>query len=76
MRLSISPQQYLVLTVHRHSNTDNLERVENIIGALIKGGLPVVFSVHPSTRKSLKGYGIWDRPPVNFIVTEPLGILT
>lgn len=31
-RLGVSPKQYLVLTLHRPSNTDNREHMENIIG--------------------------------------------
>jgi len=74
-RLGVSPKQYLVLTVHRPSNTDSRMHMENIIGALGDCGIPVVFPVHPRTRKYLEEYGMWDRLPANFIVTEPLGYL-
>ena len=74
-RLGVSPKQYLVLTVHRPSNTDSCMHMENIIGALGDCGIPVVFPVHPRTRKYLEEYGMWDRLPANFIVTEPLGYL-
>ena len=74
-RLGVSPKQYLVLTVHRPSNTDSRMHMENIIGALGDCGIPVVFPVHPRTRKYLEEYGMWDRLPANFIVTEPFGYL-
>ena len=74
-RLGVSPKQYLVLTVHRPSNTDSRMHMENIIGALGDCGIPVVFPVHPRTRKYLEEYGIWNRLPANFIITEPLGYL-
>ena len=74
-RLGVTPKKYLVLTVHRPSNTDSRVHMENIIGGLGDGGIPVVFPVHPRTRKYLEDYGMWDRLPENFMVTEPLGYL-
>ena len=74
-RLGVAPTQYLVLTVHRPANTDSREHMENIIGAVGEAGMPVVFPVHPRTRKFLEEYGMWDRLPSNIIVTEPLGYL-
>jgi UDP-N-acetylglucosamine 2-epimerase (non-hydrolysing) len=46
-----------------------------IIGALRDFKMPVVFPVHPRTRKYLQEYGVWDRMPENIHVTEPLGYL-
>jgi UDP-GlcNAc3NAcA epimerase len=74
-RLGVTPKKYLVLTVHRPSNTDSRVHMETIIGGLGDGGIPVVFPVHPRTRKYLEDYGMWDRLPENFRVTEPLGYL-
>ncbi|PIS37598.1 MAG: UDP-N-acetylglucosamine 2-epimerase (non-hydrolyzing) [Nitrospirae bacterium CG08_land_8_20_14_0_20_52_24] len=46
---------YYVATVHRAENTDDLERLDNIIGALdeISRETPVVLPLHPRTRKLL-----------------------
>lgn len=74
-RLGLASKSYLVLTVHRPSNTDSLEHMESIIGALGEAGMPVVFPVHPRTKKYLEAYGMWARLPANIIVTEPLGYL-
>lgn len=74
-RLGISPQQYFVLTIHRPSNTDNRDHLKNIIGALGEEGTPIVFPIHPRTRKYLEKHELWDRLPANFMVTEPLGYL-
>jgi UDP-GlcNAc3NAcA epimerase len=74
-RLGVAPKQYLVLTVHRPSNTDSRVHMETIIGALGDSRIPVVFPVHPRTRKYLEDYGMWERLPANFMVTEPLGYL-
>ena len=37
--------------------------------------MPVVFPVHPRSRKYIEDYGMLNRLPPNIIVTEPLGYL-
>lgn len=51
---------YGVLTLHRPSNVDNLEAFKGIVQALktISTRLPIVFPVHPRTRRSLDKLGI------------------
>ena len=73
--LGLQNRDYLVLTVHRPSNTDSLENMDNIMTALGESGRTTVFPVHPRTRKYLEEYGIWDNLPPNIIATEPLGYL-
>ena len=67
--------EYLVVTVHRPSNTDSRENMAAIIGALGEAGVPVAFPVHPRTRKFLLGYGLLAAMPENIRITEPLGYL-
>ena len=74
-RLGLASKQYLVLTVHRPSNTDDREHMQNIIQAVGETGMPVVFPVHPRTKKFLEEYGMWNLLPSNIIVTDPLGYL-
>lgn len=55
-RLKLEPSRYLLATVHRAENTDNLSRLEGIMTAFIalaNSGLTIVFPVHPRTRKQL-----------------------
>jgi len=73
--VGVGPGEYLVVTVHRPSNTDDHENIAGILGALGEAGMPVVFPVHPRTRKCLEGYGLFSRMPENVRVTEPLGYL-
>jgi UDP-N-acetylglucosamine 2-epimerase (non-hydrolysing) len=74
-RLGITQKHYFVLTVHRPTNTDNRKQIKNIIKAVGKAGMPVVFPAHPRTRKLLIEYGMWDNLPPNVIAIEPLGYL-
>ncbi|WP_214084038.1 non-hydrolyzing UDP-N-acetylglucosamine 2-epimerase [Methanoculleus sp.] len=73
--VGVRPGEYLVITVHRPSNTDNRENMAAILGALGEAGRPVVFPVHPRTRKYLSEYGLLAEMPENVRVAEPLGYL-
>ena len=66
---------YLVVTVHRPSNTDSREHMAAIIDALGEAGRPVVFPVHPRTRKYLSEYGLFAEMRENVRIIEPLGYL-
>ncbi len=71
--LGLKKGKYLVITVHRPSNTDSRENMGNIIEALAEIGETVVFPVHPRTKKYMQGYGL--DIPVNMRLIEPLGYL-
>lgn len=73
--LGLEKGEYLVITVHRPSNTDSKENMSNIVGALEESGKKVVFPVHPRTAKYLREYGLWDRMPENIKMIEPVGYL-
>jgi len=73
--LGLVRKEYLVMTIHRPSNTDSRQNLTSIIRAVGEVGVPVVFPAHPRTRKYLQEYGLLDRLPSNIIVTEPLGYL-
>ena len=53
--LSLAPQEYAVLTLHRPANVDDPEVFSGIVAALevIQKDLPVIFPVHPRTRGRL-----------------------
>jgi UDP-N-acetylglucosamine 2-epimerase (non-hydrolysing) len=78
-QLGLSERQYAVLTLHRPSNVDNRETFERILAALesISDSLPIVFPVHPRTRKTLSEFGLTDRfsSRKNLRLVEPLGYL-
>jgi UDP-N-acetylglucosamine 2-epimerase len=53
-QLGIDGQGYLLATIHRAENTDSLPRLKSILAALEDLDEPVVFPVHPRTRKVLE----------------------
>lgn len=60
-RLQIEPNQYFVLSAHREENIDsdwNLERLLAVLdGIAERYRMPVVFSVHPRTKKRIDATG-------------------
>lgn len=65
---------YYLLTLHRAENTDNPARLLSILAALENADLPVLFPIHPRTRKVLRDARI----PMgndNLRIVAPLGYL-
>jgi UDP-GlcNAc3NAcA epimerase len=54
-RLVVRPKQYILATIHRAENTDVPFRLRSILEALraVSLDLPVVFPVHPRTRREV-----------------------
>ncbi|MBI5235108.1 MAG: UDP-N-acetylglucosamine 2-epimerase (non-hydrolyzing) [Deltaproteobacteria bacterium] len=83
--LSTTEPGYGLLTLHRPSNVDDKDALANLLGALeaISSRLPIVFPVHPRTRKRIEEFGLGDRfatPPADkpkrgLYTIDPLGYL-
>jgi UDP-GlcNAc3NAcA epimerase len=73
--LKLAPKDFILATVHRPVNTDNIENLSSIIKALSDVKESIVFPVHPRTEKYLKHYGLWDILNQNLIVIPPVGYL-
>ncbi len=71
----LSIQPYAVLTLHRPSNVDDPMNLENIMKAVteISRHLPVVFPVHPRTKKQMVGLNIGIADTIKLV--DPLGYL-
>jgi UDP-N-acetylglucosamine 2-epimerase len=70
-RLGLDRGGYLLATVHRAENTDNGDRLRAILAAFNALDEPLVFPVHPRTRKAIEHSG-WV-PRSHLHVIEPLG---
>jgi len=68
---NIAPKSYLLLTLHREANTDNISRLKNIFNVLSKVPYKIVFPIHPRTRDKIKMYNL--AIPDNFIIIPPVG---
>jgi UDP-N-acetylglucosamine 2-epimerase len=70
-RFGVRAGRYLLVTVHRMENTDDPLRLAGIVEALNAQPEPVVFPVHPRTRKVLEGGGEYQVAP-HVHLSEPL----
>jgi UDP-N-acetylglucosamine 2-epimerase (non-hydrolysing) len=77
--LGLSGVDYALLTLHRPSNVDMRDSFERILDALeaIAAKLPIVFPVHPRTRKTIAELGLSDRVSSikDLRTIDPLGYL-
>ena len=58
-RLQPKFDQYALVTFHRAENVDNSQTLRDFVRILKKSPIPIVFPVHPRTRKRLTEYGMW-----------------
>jgi UDP-GlcNAc3NAcA epimerase len=70
----ISPNAYCLATIHRAESTDHPARLRVICDALIGFAreLPVIFPVHPRTRKTMHALGLMDRLAETVMLVDPL----
>lgn len=72
--LGLKPGHFALITLHRPENVDHESRFEGILGALklISRRLPVVFPIHPRTRKMLDSSAL---SVDGLRICEPVGYL-
>lgn len=71
--ISVSPEEYYILTLHRPYNVDDPVKLGSILNNLKGCKYPIIFPVHPRTRKNINEKYLvnWE----NFSFIEPLGYL-
>jgi UDP-N-acetylglucosamine 2-epimerase (non-hydrolysing) len=76
-RLDLKPGGYAVLTLHRPSNVDDEGTLGMLLGAIarIQSEVPVVFPVHPRTRRRLEALAEVLPPMPGLRVAPPLPYL-
>ncbi len=66
-------QDFILATVHRAENTDDHEKLSQILDGLSNAGMPVVLPLHPRTKSKLEAFGmsvpetIHIIPPVSYL---------
>ena len=72
-QFKLKPQKYFLSTLHRQENTDNKERFTSILEGLSevaeKYRLPVVYPIHPRSRKIMESLG---RKTNNLKIIDPV----
>lgn len=75
IKFGVKTKEYFLATIHRQSNTDNVENLSNILAAFSEIKEKVIFPIHPRTRKFIKKYGLERKIKGNLILTKPVGYL-
>jgi UDP-N-acetylglucosamine 2-epimerase (non-hydrolysing) len=75
-RFGVKEKNYIFVTLHRPSNVDDKPSLSVIIDRLVKLAekMPVIFAMHPRTKKNLQQFGIDNA--INgsgLIISSPLG---
>jgi UDP-GlcNAc3NAcA epimerase len=67
--LTLSPRQYVLVTIHRAENTDNRDRLKAILRALEKLSrtITVVLPLHPRTRAAMQQAGLGSDTKIKMI---------
>jgi UDP-N-acetylglucosamine 2-epimerase (non-hydrolysing) len=77
--LKLTPKKYVVVTLHRPSNVDDAKVLGGILTAFeqIARQMPIVFPMHPRTRKNIAAMGLEEQAGriKGFMTPEPLGYL-
>jgi UDP-GlcNAc3NAcA epimerase len=73
--IGLKGKDYYLITIHRAENTDDEEKMRNILDSFSKIEGEKVWPIHPRTKNKLKGYGIDldDIPGLKII--DPVGYL-
>lgn len=71
--LSLSKGEYLLATIHRAYNTDNVEALKAIFYAIQQVDDPIVFPIHPRTQLAITTAKL--SIPSNVRIIEPVGYL-
>ncbi len=76
-KLELEERGYILVTLHRPSNVDDPDTFRGIFGALaeISRTSPVVFPVHPRTRKMIEAFIPPDSRPKEIRLIDPIGYL-
>lgn len=74
---NLKKDEFILTTLHRSENVDDLSRLYGIVKALIESKVNILFPLHPRTKKRLKEFGIFEKviSAENIQIVPPLGYL-
>lgn len=87
-KFDLKEKEYMVMTLHRPSNVDDITTLKDLIDSVLthSNSYPIIFSAHPRTVNNLETLGIDNQsikimPPLgylefNFLVEKSLAVIT
>jgi len=75
--LGLSPQDFILVTIHRPDNVDHKKSLNDVVGFLekISRRKKVAFPIHPRTRKNLIKFDLQKKLNPNLLLIDPLGYI-
>lgn len=70
-KYNIEKNKYYLATIHRAENTDNIERIKNILIAFSKLNDKIVFPLHPRSLNIINQNSLWSLIGENVNIIEP-----
>lgn len=71
--LALDKREYILTTIHRAENTNDINRLSDIISALNKSKDKFILPLHPRTKKYIESYNL--KLNKNITIIEPVGYL-
>ncbi len=60
-RIEIPSKDFVLVTLHRAENVDDGRTLKDLVGALIKVPMQIIFPIHPRTVRRLKQFKLYDK---------------
>jgi UDP-N-acetylglucosamine 2-epimerase (non-hydrolysing) len=75
--LGLRTRPYALMTLHRPANVDDRETFMRVLAGIeeLAEDYPIVFPVHPRTRRRLEEFGLRPDSKMNVVLTDPVGYL-
>lgn len=68
----LNQNDFAVVTIHRHENLVNKDRLERIVEILNSVKIPVYFAIHDNSKKKFKDFGLLKKLNKNIFLIEPM----
>lgn len=72
-KLNLYQEEFVLATIHRAENTNDINRLRNISEALNESGKKIILPLHPRTKKYMDDYGL--KFNNNIKIIDPVGYL-
>lgn len=78
IKADLKERQFALVTLHRPSNVDNFGTLRNLLNFMmgeVASSMPIVWPVHPRTKKKMEEFGLWEALVAhhNFVLLTPVG---
>jgi UDP-GlcNAc3NAcA epimerase len=71
---NLKKNEYILLTMHRPSITDDMDRMKNVLEIIEKSGKKCIFPIHPRTRSYLQSH-LNDEMKQSIKIIDPVGYI-